>query len=144
VEYCVAEGIKKELTVPYNPQQNGVVERKKRTIGGAACAMIHDQGLPMFLWVEACLTTIYIQKRSPHTILGPKEVYIGTRLDVSHLHIFGSICYCNVPLEKRAKLDPTTNKGILVGYNEISKPYHIFVTECRRIVVCRDVQFEEE
>jgi hypothetical protein len=42
VEYCVAEGIKKELTIPYNPQQNGVAERKNRTIVGATHAMIHD------------------------------------------------------------------------------------------------------
>jgi hypothetical protein len=62
---------------------------------------------------------------------------------VSHLHIFGSICYYHVPSEKRTKLDPTTNKGILVGYNETSKAYRIFVLEHRRIVAYRDVQFEE-
>jgi transposase InsO family protein len=42
VDYCTATGIKKELIVPYNPQHNGVVERKNRTIVGAARAMIHD------------------------------------------------------------------------------------------------------
>jgi hypothetical protein len=41
-EYCAAEGIKKELTVPYNPQQNGVAERKNRTNVGATRAVIHD------------------------------------------------------------------------------------------------------
>ena len=45
---CTAAGIKKELTVPYNPQQNGVAERKNGTPIGAARAMIHDQGLPLF------------------------------------------------------------------------------------------------
>ena len=42
VEYCVVECIKKDITVPYNPQQNGVAEHKKMTIVGVACAMIHD------------------------------------------------------------------------------------------------------
>jgi transposase InsO family protein len=138
VEYCVAEGIKKELTVPYNPQQNRVTERKNRTIVGSARAMIHDQGLPMFLWVEACCTVVYIQNRSPHTILGkliPEEIYTGSRPNVSHLLIFGSVFYCHVPSKKRTKLDPTGEKGILVGYNEISKAYHIFVPARRRIVV---------
>jgi hypothetical protein len=147
VEYCVVEGIKKELTVPYNPQQNGVAERKNRTIVGATRAMIHDQGLPMFLWAEACRTTVYIQNRSPHIVLGkltPEELYTGTRPDVSHLRIFGSVCYCHVPSEKRTKLDPTGEKGILVGYSEVSKAYRIFVPARRRIVVSRDVQFEEE
>jgi transposase InsO family protein len=49
LDYCVAMGIKKELTVPYNPQQNGVAERKNKTIVRATRAMIHDQGLPLFL-----------------------------------------------------------------------------------------------
>jgi transposase InsO family protein len=115
VEYCAAEGIKKELTIPYNPQQNGVAERKNKTIVGATHAMIHDYGLPMFLWDEACCTSVYIQNRSPHTILGkvtPEDVYTGTSPNASHLRIFGSICYCHVPSEKRTMLDPTTDKGI--------------------------------
>jgi transposase InsO family protein len=146
VEYCVAEGIKKELTVPYNLQQNGVAERKNRTIVGATRAMIHDQGISMFLWAEACCIVVYMQNSSPHSILGKltlEEVYTSTRLDVSHLRIFGSVCYCHVPSEKRTKLDPTGEKGILVGYSEVYKAYCIFVPTRRRIVVSRDVQFEE-
>lgn len=49
--FCVAEGIKRDLTAPHNPQQNGVAERKNRMIVGAARAMLHDQGLPLHLWV---------------------------------------------------------------------------------------------
>ena len=49
-EFCSAEGIRTELIAPHNPQQNGVVERKNRTIVGAARAMLHDQGLPIQLW----------------------------------------------------------------------------------------------
>jgi transposase InsO family protein len=54
MDFCAGEGIRRELTVPYNPQQNGVVERKNRAIVGAARALLHDQGLPLFLWAEAC------------------------------------------------------------------------------------------
>jgi len=50
---CKKAGIKRELTSPYNPQQNGVAERKNRTITEAVKAMIHDQDLPMYLWAEA-------------------------------------------------------------------------------------------
>jgi len=45
-------GIKRELTTPYNPQQNRVAERKNRTIVGTTRAMLHDQGLPLHLCVE--------------------------------------------------------------------------------------------
>jgi hypothetical protein len=68
-----------------------------------------------------------------------EEVYTGTKPNVSHLRIFGSIYYCHVPSEKRTKLDPTVDKGILVGYSETSRAYRIFVPECRRIMVCKDV-----
>eukprot|EP00253_Pinus_taeda_P032069 PITA_32069 len=52
-DFCNAEGIRRELIAPHNPQQNGVAERKNRTIVGAARAMLHDQGLPLHLWAEA-------------------------------------------------------------------------------------------
>ena len=42
--------IKRELIFPYNPKQNGVAERKNRTIEECVRAMLHDQDLPQFLW----------------------------------------------------------------------------------------------
>ena len=48
------------LTTPYNPQQNGVAERKNRAIMEAAREIIHDQDLPMHLWVEAAREFVYV------------------------------------------------------------------------------------
>lgn len=59
-DFCKEEGIRRELIAPHNPQQNGVAERKNRTIVGAARAMLHDQGLPLHLWAEACNTAVYV------------------------------------------------------------------------------------
>jgi transposase InsO family protein len=50
IKFCKDSGIKRELTTPYNPQQNGVVERKNKTIREVVNTMIHDQDLPMHLW----------------------------------------------------------------------------------------------
>jgi transposase InsO family protein len=58
VDFCAHVGIRRQMTVPYNPQQNGVAERKNRVIAGAARSMLHDQGLPLYLWAEASATTI--------------------------------------------------------------------------------------
>ena len=60
----------KQLIVPYNPEHNGVVKRKKRAIVGVAKAIIQYQSLSFFLWVKACSTPVYIQNRSPHHALG--------------------------------------------------------------------------
>ena len=142
MEYCSAEGIKKEHTVPHTPQQNGVAEWKNRTMVGATKAMLFDQGLPLFLWVEAYRIAVYIQNRCPHTALGrktPEEVFIGTRPDVSHIRIFNNVCYCHVHADNRKKLDPSGEKGLLVGYSEISKAYGVYIPARRWIIVSRDV-----
>ena len=71
-DFCREARIKKELTVPYNPQQNGVAERKNRTICETAKAMITDLDFPLTSWVEATGTAVYIQNKSPHAILREK------------------------------------------------------------------------
>ena len=73
-EYCWQEGIKRQLTVPYTPQQNGVSKRKNRSIVDVARAMLHDQSLPFFLWVEACSIVVYLLNRSLHGALGCKTL----------------------------------------------------------------------
>jgi hypothetical protein len=129
-DFCREAGIKRELTTPYNPQHNGVAERKNRSIVEAAKAMIHDQNLPMHLWEKASSTAAYVQNRSPHKILGnktPKEVFTGKKPKVSHLRIFGFPMYIHVLKEKRMKLEPSGKKGTFVGYSETSKAYRIYI-----------------
>lgn len=86
-------------------------------------AMLHDQGLPKFLWGEAASTTVYVKNRSPHQALDFKtleEVFTGKKPNVSHFRIFGCSVYFHVPKEKRNKLEASGKKGIFVGYNENS------------------------
>jgi hypothetical protein len=104
--------------VPYNPQQNGVDERKNRTICEAAKAMMFDQDLPKSLWAEANSIAVYIQNRCPHAILKdttPEEVFSGIKPKVGHLRIFGCPVYIHVPKEKRTKMQPSGKKGVLWG-----------------------------
>jgi hypothetical protein len=58
--------------------------------------------------------------------------------------IFGFLVYCHVPFDKRMKLDSTAEKGIFIGYSETSKAYRIYVSGLKKIVIKRDVKFEEE
>ena len=77
-ELCKDLGIKRELSTPYNPQHNGVAERKNRNIMEAVRAMLHDQDLPMHLWAEASRTAVYVQNCTPHRVLEkktPEEVF---------------------------------------------------------------------
>ena len=74
----------------------------------------------------------------------PEEAFIGVKLEVSHFHIFGCPIYIHVSVEKRTKLDPSSRKGLFVCYNETSKVYKVYILEQRKIVVSRDVKFEED
>jgi transposase InsO family protein len=115
--FCRNVGIKMELTTPYNPQQNGVAERKNRMIMEAVKTMIHDQDLPMHLWAEAARTAVYVQNKLSHSALGfktPEEMFAGKKPEVSHLKIFGCPIFVHIPKEKRTKLDPSRKKGIFV------------------------------
>jgi hypothetical protein len=146
-DFYAGEGIRRELFVPYNPQQNRVAERKNRAIVGAARAMLHDQGLPLFLWAEACYTTVYLQNRSPHRALGDKtheEDFSGKKPEVGHFRIFGCLTYSHVPSKKRTKLEPTAEKEIFVGYSETSKAFRIYIPSLRKTVLRRDVSFKED
>ena len=117
-DFCSKEGIRRELIAPHNPQKNVVTKRKNRTIMGAARAMLHDQGLPMHLWVEACNTAVYVQNHCPHRILGMstlEEAFTCKKLDVSHFKNFGSSVYVHVTKDSRKNLEPTAEVGKFVG-----------------------------
>eukprot|EP00253_Pinus_taeda_P028092 PITA_28092 len=143
-DFCSTEGIRRELIAPHNPQQNGVAERKNRMIVGAARAMLHDQGLPLHLWAEACNTAVYVQDHCPHKILGmstPEEAYSGKRPDISHLRIFGSPVYMHVTKDARKKLDLIAEVGIFVGYTDTPHNYRVYFPYSRKTVVRWDIKF---
>jgi hypothetical protein len=73
-DLCRETRIKRALIVPYKPQQNGVAERKNRTICEAAKAMMHDLDLPTSIWAEVVGTAVYVQNKCLHFILGDKTL----------------------------------------------------------------------
>jgi hypothetical protein len=145
--FCRYAWIKRELTTPYNPQQNGVAERNNRTIMEAMKTMIHDQDLPMHLWAKVARTTVYVQNRLSHSELGFKtleEMFTGKQPKVSHLKIFGCPLFVHISKERRTKLDPSGKKGIFVGYCEVSKAFRIYIPGYHHIEISRDVTFDED
>ena len=108
---------------------------------------MHDQDLPMMLWVEACDTIIYVQNMSSHRILEdntPEEAFTGVKPEIGKLRIFGCPIYIYVPNAKRMKLQPFGRKGMFVGYNKTSKSYWIYIPRKQKIEVSLDVRFEVE
>jgi hypothetical protein len=73
-----------------------------------------------------------------------EEGFSGKKLEVGHFQIFGCLTYSHVPFEKRTKLEPTTERGIFVGYSETLKAFRIYIPFLRKTVLRRDVTFEED
>ncbi|GKE70572.1 retrovirus-related pol polyprotein from transposon TNT 1-94, partial [Tanacetum coccineum] len=96
-------------TVPRTPQQNGVVERKNRTLVKAARTMLIFSKAPMFLWAEAVATACYTQNRSLiHTRhhKTPYELVHNKKPDLTFFPVFGALCYLTNNSENLGKLQP--------------------------------------
>ncbi|BBG96481.1 transposable element gene [Prunus dulcis] len=143
---CEEGGIQRQLTTTYTPQQNGVVERKNRTVVEMAKAMLHEKNMPYSLWAEAVHTAVYLLNRSPTKALENItlfEAYSGRKPGIGHLKVFGSLCYVHVPTETRQKLDAKSVKGVFVGYAVCEKGYRVFDPFTKKLVLSRDVVFDE-
>ena len=107
-----------------------MAKRKNHPIVGVVRAMLDDQSLPLFIWVEACSTFDFVQNRIFHRSLGfktPKEMFMRKNPKIGHFRIFGCLTCSHVPSEKRTKLDTTGERGYFVGYDETSKDFHIYL-----------------
>jgi hypothetical protein len=100
--------------------------------------MLHDQGLPMHLWVEACNIVVYVKNHCPHRVLGMstlEEDFTGKKPDVCHFKIFGSSVYVHVTKNARKKLEPTTEVWIFVGYIETPHNYCVYFPNSKMTVM---------
>ena len=105
---------------------------------GVARAMLHDQGLPMHLLVEACKTAVFVQNRCPHRILGmstPEEDFSNKKVDVSHFNIFGSYVYVHVTKDARKNLELTAEIRIFVEYTKTTHNYRVYLPNNRMNIV---------
>ena len=128
-KFCHENGISRQFTNPYCPEQNGVAERFNRTMIESARSMLYHAKLPLQFWAEAVSTAVYIRNRCPTASLNnktPYECWFCVKPDVTHLRVFGSQCYVHIPNEQRKKLDAKSYKGIFVGYPNGVKGYKVF------------------
>ncbi|GJX34540.1 retrovirus-related pol polyprotein from transposon TNT 1-94 [Tanacetum coccineum] len=106
--FCRQEGIKRQFTTAYTPQQNGVAERMNRTLLERARAMLATASLGKSFWAEAVNTACYVINRSPSTAVElktPMEMWTGKPVKYLDLHIFGSPVYVMYNTQETTKLD---------------------------------------
>ncbi|GBM97221.1 Retrovirus-related Pol polyprotein from transposon TNT 1-94 [Araneus ventricosus] len=143
-DFLKEQGIVHQLTVPYSPQQNGVSERKNRTLIEMTRCLLSEANLPQRFWAEAAMTATYLQNRLPTKPKGktPYELWTNRKPNLSHIRVFGCKAYAYIQKQKRGKLDNKAVEGIFLGYDYRSKGYRIYLGD-NKIMISRTVKFIE-
>jgi hypothetical protein len=145
-EYLEEEGIKHKFSAPYTPQQNGVVERKNRTLIDMARTMLGEFKTPGRFWSEAVNTACHaINRVYLHRLLKKTsyELLTGNKPNVSYFRVFGSKCYILVKKGRNSKFAPKVVEGFLLGYDSNTKAYRVFNKSSGLVEVSSDVVFDE-
>ncbi|WJX18836.1 hypothetical protein P8452_08595 [Trifolium repens] len=145
--YCEDHGIIHEFSAPRTPQQNGVVERKNRSLQEMARTMMHETKLAKYFWAEAVNTACYIQNRiyiRPILNKTTYELFKGRKPNISYFHQFGCTCYILNNKAYKRKFDAKACKGIFIGYSERSKAYRVYNSETNTVEESIHVRFDDK
>ena len=143
--FCKNAGIKQSFSGPYAPQQQGMSERRNRTLFEMVRAMLFRSKLPKSFWGEALNTAVYISNRLPGAKWNsPYEVIFGKPPKLSNLRVFGCKAYVQTPKVGTKKLDSRAWIGIHVGYDEWNwRCYRIYKPDTNSVRLSLHVTFEE-
>ncbi|GJY95339.1 ribonuclease H-like domain-containing protein [Tanacetum coccineum] len=119
-QFCERKGIKREFSIARTPQQNGVDERKNRTLIDAAKTMLANSKLPTTFWAEAVNTACYVQNRvlvtKPHNKT-PYELCLGRKPALGFMRPFGCPVIILNTIDHLGKFDGKADEGFFVGYS---------------------------
>ena len=147
LSFCREHGIEHNFSAPYTPQQNGVVERKNRTLEEMARTMLLACNLPKGYWAEAVNTACYILNRAMlRPLIGktPYELFKGKTPNISHFRVFGCQCFVhNNGKNNLGKFDARSDEGIFLGYASSSKAYKVLNKRTGKVEESIHVKFNE-
>ncbi|KAJ9560845.1 hypothetical protein OSB04_006005 [Centaurea solstitialis] len=143
--YLESVGIKHTFAAVRTPQQNGVVERRNRTLVEAARTMLAYSKLPMFLWAEAVDTACYTQNRSiVNNRFGktPYELINNQVPNIGHFRVFGCRYFVLNDREDRHKLQAKSDEAIFIGYSKNSIAYRVYNKRTKMVMESSNVKFD--
>ena len=132
--------------MPSTPQQNGVAERRNRTLMEMVRSMMSYSSVPISLWGEALKTAMYILNKVPSKAVPktPFELWTGRKPSLRHIHIWGCPAEVRIYNPHKKKLDSGTISGYFIGYPDKSKGYKFYcLNHSVRIVETGNARFLE-
>ncbi|GJU71671.1 putative ribonuclease H-like domain-containing protein [Tanacetum coccineum] len=146
-EFYEQKGIKREFSVAGTPQQNGITERRNRTLIKAARTMLADSKLPTTFWAKAVNIACYVQNMvlivKPHNKT-PYELFRGRTPALSFMRPFG--CHVTIlnTLDYLGKFDGKSDEGFFVGYSMNSKAFRVYNNRTRKVEENFHIRFLED
>lgn len=144
--FCEEKGYHHNFSTPRTPQQNGVVERKNRSLQEMARTMINEFNTPKYFWAEAVNTSCYVLNRvtlRPKLKKTPYELWKGRKPNISYFKVFGSKCFILNTKDNLDKFDSKSDVGIFLGYSSSSKAYRVYNNRTLCLEESMHVAFEE-
>jgi len=105
-EFCKVQGISRQLTAAYTPQQNGVAERKNRTIMNMVRSMLVEKKVPKMFWPEAVKWSVHILNRCPTLAVQnktPEEAWSGVKPTINFFRVFGCVAHAHIPKKNQVR-----------------------------------------
>ncbi|GJX53494.1 putative ribonuclease H-like domain-containing protein [Tanacetum coccineum] len=139
--------LRRDYSNARTPQQNGVAERKNRTLIEAARTMLADSKLPTMFWTEAVSTACYVLNRvlvtKPHNKT-PYELVSGKVPNISHLKPFGCLVTILNTSDHLGKFEGKADEGFIVGYAAHSKAYRVYNLSSKKIEETLNLRYLED
>ena len=145
-KFLEKHGICAQYTMPGTPHQNGVAERRNRTLMEMVRSMMSHSSLPISMWMYALRTAMYLLNKVPSKAVSktPFELWTGRKPSLRHLHVWGCPAEVRVYNPQEKKLDFRTISGYFIGYPEKSKGYRFYCpNHSTRIVESGNARFIE-
>ncbi|KAH9651466.1 Integrase catalytic domain-containing protein [Citrus sinensis] len=144
--FCNNLGIEHQFSSPGTPQQNGVVERKNKSIQEMARTMLNENALPKYFWAEAVNIACYVLNRvliRPHLNKTPYELWKDRKPNIGYFKVFGCKCFILNTKDNLGKFDPKSDVGIFLGYSNSSKAYRVYNKRTLVVEESMHVTFDE-
>ncbi|SGY61486.1 BQ5605_C007g04564 [Microbotryum silenes-dioicae] len=124
--FCVARGIKREMTIPHTTEQNGRAERLNLSIVGDTLALLHAC-LPCPCWDEAAMCCIHTKNLPPRSSArrNPQPSLVRLNPAMAPLRVFECRAWLTVPAHRRDKHEPKGVPLILVGYDRHAEAHRL-------------------
>ncbi|XP_042984783.1 uncharacterized protein LOC122313675, partial [Carya illinoinensis] len=144
--FCDENGFIHNFSAPRTPQQNGVVERKNRSLQEMARTMLNENNLPSYFWAEAVSTACYVINRvmlRSKLDKTPYELWNEKKPNIGYFHVFGCKCFILNDRDNLGKFDAKSDEGIFLGYSTNSKAYRVFNKKTLTVQESMHVVFDE-